>query len=100
MEEKNDNLVRDEKGNIVLKKDGTPRKKGGRPKGSKSVYNFSNAEKTKMAARKAVKRKEDSLKKLSKKLVNGQNQMQLFPLVHLDYYLQKFIRNVKIPLEQ
>ena len=75
MEEKNDNLVRDEKGNIVLKKDGTPRKKGGRPKGSKSVYNFSNAEKTKMAARKAVKRKEDSLKKLSKKLTKTKKSL-------------------------
>ncbi len=75
MEEKNDNLVRDEKGNIVLKKDGTPRKKGGRPKGSKSVYNFSKAEKTKMAARKAVKRKEDSLKKLSKKLTKTKKSL-------------------------
>ena len=38
----NSNLyLTDSKGDYILNKDGTPRKKGGRPKGSKSTYNYS-----------------------------------------------------------
>ena len=43
----------DSEGNFKLKADGTPRKKGGRPKGSKSRgYNYHSQTKAKIAASK------------------------------------------------
>ena len=50
--------LQDSEGQFILKKDGTPKKKGGRPKGSKSRgYNYHSETKTKLAARKAVREK-------------------------------------------
>ena len=40
-----------------LKKDGTPRKRKGRPKGSKSNYNYHSKTKAKMNARRSVSKK-------------------------------------------
>ena len=49
----------DSEGNFVLKKDGTPRKKSGRAKGSKSKgYNYHSETKRKIEARRAVKDKQ------------------------------------------
>jgi len=65
----NSNLyLTDSKGDYILNKDGTPRKKGGRPKGSKSTYNYSTQNKKKIAARQALKRKRNTVEKLEKKL--------------------------------
>ena len=40
----------DSKGDPILNKDGSPRKKGGRPKGSKSNYSYSTSQKKKITA--------------------------------------------------
>ena len=59
-----DDYQKDEAGNFVLKKDGTPRKKTGRPKGSKGRgYHFHSETKAKMAARRSVKARERKLEK-------------------------------------
>jgi len=59
-----DDYQKDEDGNFVLKKDGTPRKKTGRPKGSKGRgYHFHSETKAKMAARRSVKARERKLEK-------------------------------------
>jgi|TARA_R110000824_G_scaffold374502_1_gene565062 hypothetical protein len=63
--------LQDSEGHFVLKKDGTPKKKGGRPKGSKSRgYNFHSATKAKIAARKAVRTKEKKIERTKAKLSN------------------------------
>ena len=58
----------DAKGSPILNKDGSPRKKGGRPKGSKAKYSFSTKEKVKQAARKSLTAKRKTVDKLEKKL--------------------------------
>lgn len=40
-----DRYLQDNDGNFVRKKDGTPRLKAGRPKGSGGSYNISNSQK-------------------------------------------------------
>ena len=65
------NYLTNEDGSFLLKKDGTPRKKGGRPKGQPSRgYNFHSANKAKIAARRSVKKNEKELEKLSKQINN------------------------------
>ena len=58
----------DSKGNPLLNKDGTPRKKSGRPKGSKSAYHFTKQNQKKITARQTLRRKRDTVEKLEKKL--------------------------------
>ena len=58
----------DSEGSFILKRDGTPRKKGGRPVGSKAKYNYSNDQKAKIAARRSVRAKQKAIKKIEKKL--------------------------------
>ena len=59
-----------EDGSFVLKKDGSPRKKTGRPKGSKSRgYNYHSETKAKLKARRSVRTKEKSAEKIRQKLV-------------------------------
>jgi hypothetical protein len=61
----------DADGNFILKLDGTPRKKSGRAKGSKSRgYNYHSKTKAKMAANKEIKRKEKKLKAAQNKIDN------------------------------
>ena len=63
------NYLTNEDGSFVLKKDGTPRKKTGRPKGSKSRgYNFHSETKAKIKARRAVRTKQKSADKLKQRL--------------------------------
>jgi len=63
-EQNPDNYLKDEEGNFVLKKDGTPRKKTGRPAGSKGRgYHFHSETKAKIAARRAVKQKQQKIEK-------------------------------------
>ena len=66
-----ENYLTDEEGNFKLKADGTPRKKGGRPKGSKGRgYNYHSETKAKQAAKRNVKQKEKKLKAAQKKVDN------------------------------
>ena len=65
------NYLTNEDGSFVLKKDGTPRKKGGRPKGQPSRgYNYHSSQKAKIAARRAVKNDQKELEKLTRQLSN------------------------------
>lgn len=66
-----DNYVQDENGEFILKKDGTPRKKTGRPKGSSGRgYNYHSETKAKIQARKTVRKKEKRLAQVRTKLEN------------------------------
>ena len=63
----NSNLyLTDSKGDPILNKDGSPRKKSGRPKGSKSAYHFTKQNQKKITARQALKRKRNTVEKLEK----------------------------------
>ncbi len=68
--EKNpDKYLTDAEGNFVLKKDGTPKLKGGRPKGSKGRgYNYHSETKTKLQARRVVRKKEKNAERTRVKL--------------------------------
>ena len=56
-------------GSFVLKKDGTPRRKGGRPKGSKGKgYNYHSKTKATMQANKSIREKQKKIKKTASKL--------------------------------
>jgi len=66
-----DAYMRDDNGNFILKKDGTPRKKTGRPKGSSGRgYNYHSQTKAKIEARKTVRKKEKRLAQVRTKLEN------------------------------
>jgi len=66
-----DNYLADEEGNFLLKVDGTPRKKGGRPKGSKGRgYNLHSETKAKREAKRSVKDKEKKIKAAQNKIDN------------------------------
>ena len=66
-----DKYLTDEDGNFKLKRDGTPRKKGGRAKGSKGRgYNYHSKTKAKLAAKKKVKEKQKKLTAAQKKIDN------------------------------
>ena len=56
--------LQDNEGNFVLKKDGTPRKKGGRPNASDSA---------KLAAQRTISRKQKNIQKLENKLKNAKH---------------------------
>ena len=63
------NYLTDEDGNFILKKDGTPRKKTGRPKGSKGRgYNYHSETKAKIKARRAIRTKEKKAEQLKQRL--------------------------------
>ena len=66
-----DKYAKDADGNFILKKDGTPRKRTGRAKGSKGRgYNHHSETKAKMKARKDIREKEKQLKKAQSKVNN------------------------------
>ena len=70
-EQNPDNYLADEEGNFLLKVDGTPKKKGGRPKGSKGRgYNLHSETKAKRAAKRSVKDKEKKIKAAQNKIDN------------------------------
>ncbi len=71
-----ENYLTDENNNFVLKKDGTPRKKTGRPKGSKGRgYNYHSETKTKLRAKRAVRSKEKSATRLKQRLDAKRNSL-------------------------
>jgi len=70
-EENPDAYMRDDNGDFIFKKDGTPRKKSGRPKGSSGRgYNYHSETKAKIDARKVVRKKEKRLAQVRTKLEN------------------------------
>ena len=65
-----ENYRTNEDGSFVLKKDGSPRKKTGRPKGSKSRgYNYHSETKAKIKAKRSVRIKEKQAEKMRQRLV-------------------------------
>ena len=66
-----DRYLQDDEGNFVRKKDGTPRLKAGRPKGSGGSYNISSSQKAKYAVHRKIARKKKNIKKLEQKLNNA-----------------------------
>ena len=72
-----DDYLKDEEGNFVLKVDGTPKKRGGRKKGTKSRgYNYTRANQARIAANKAVREKEKLIAKAEAKLKNQKNALK------------------------
>ena len=65
-----------EDGSFVLKKDGTPKKKGGRPKGSSSQYNYHSSTKAKIQARRSVAKQKRDIKSLSNKLESKKSKLK------------------------
>ena len=66
-----DKYLKDDKGDFILKMDGTPRKKSGRAKGSKGkAYNYHSATKAKMASKRIIKEKEKKLQAAHSKITN------------------------------
>ena len=66
-----DKYLVDEENNFILKVDGTPRKKGGREKGSKGRgYTYHSETKAKQSAKRSVKEKEKKLKAAQNKIDN------------------------------
>jgi hypothetical protein len=66
----------DSEGSFILKKDGTPRKKGGRPQGTKSTYRYSDEQKAKMAARRAVSKKKKAIEKIENRLKSKRHNLK------------------------
>lgn len=80
MEEQNqpeDNYLRDSEGNIVLKKDGTPRKKAGRPKGSKSKsYSYHSETKVKHNVRRDITKRKKEIQRVEKNLEQKRRKLK------------------------
>ena len=67
----------DAEGNFLLKKDGTPKKKAGRPKGKPSRgYNHHSETKAKIAARRSLRTKERNLERLQAKVTNAKTAVK------------------------
>ena len=66
----------DSEGSFILKKDGTPRKKGGRPQGTKSNYTYSDEQKAKLAARRAVSKKQKAIQKIENRLKSKRHNLK------------------------
>tara|TARA_Y100000590_G_scaffold435716_1_gene555451 strand:- start:740 stop:2452 length:1713 start_codon:yes stop_codon:yes gene_type:complete len=67
----------DAEGNFLLKKDGTPKKKSGRPKGKPSRgYNYHSETKVKLAARRSLRTKERKLERLQAKVINAKTAVK------------------------
>jgi len=73
-----DAYLRDaESGELLLKADGTPKKKPGRPKGSKGrAYNYHSETKAKLAARRTVKNKEKKLAQVRTQLRKKEESLE------------------------
>lgn len=72
-----ENYATDENGEFVLKKDGTPKKKAGRAKGSKGKgYNYHSETKAKLAAKRTVRDKQKKLKAAQGKVDNYKKSIE------------------------
>jgi hypothetical protein len=65
-----DNYLKDIEGNFVLKKDGTPKKKPGRPTGTTLKNKLITSKAAKTSAKRSVKNKEKNIQKLEMALYN------------------------------
>lgn len=63
-----DSYLRDDDGNFILKKDGTPRKKAGKPKGTTNSYHHHSLTKAKISTRRKISRRQRELEKLERKV--------------------------------
>lgn len=63
-----DNYRKDDDGNFILKKDGTPKKKAGRPLGATSQYNYHSKTKASNKAKRTIRQKEKLIEKTRNKL--------------------------------
>ena len=72
-----DNYVKDDDGNFVLKKDGTPRKKAGRSKGSGGRgYNYHSKTKAKLSASKKIREKKKKIAQARSSIVRHQESLK------------------------
>jgi len=70
-DENPDSYLKDDNGEFILKQDGTPKRKPGRPKGSKGRgYNYHSETKARIKARQEVKGKQKKLAQVRTKLKN------------------------------
>ena len=68
-EETPEDYLQDDKGNFILKKDGTPKKKTGRPKGAKGKgYNYHSETKARLKTNKIIREKQKKIKATQSKL--------------------------------
>ena len=65
-----------EDGSFILKRDGTPRKKAGRPQGSTSQYNYHSSTKAKIQARRSVAKQKKDIKNLTNKLEKKKSRLK------------------------
>ena len=68
-----DNYRKDNDGNFILKKDGTPKKKVGRPIGATSQYNYHSKTKASNQAKRTIRQKEKLITKTRNKLESHKN---------------------------
>ena len=72
-----DNYAKNPDGSFVLKKDGTPRKKTGRPQGSKSRgYNFHSETKAKLNAQRKIREKRKKIAQAQNKIANYKKDLE------------------------
>jgi hypothetical protein len=72
-----DNYVKDDDGNFVLKKDGTPRKKAGRSKGSTGRgYNYHSKTQAKLNASKKIRQKKKKIAQARSSIVRHQESLK------------------------
>ena len=72
-----ENYATDENGEFVLKKDGNPKKKAGRAKGSKGKgYNYHSETKAKLSAKRTVRAKQKKLKAAQGKVDNYKKSIE------------------------
>ena len=75
--EKNPHLyLTDSDGSFVLKKDGTPKKKSGRPKGATSHYYYSRGQKAKQKSRRAIRQKQKAIERVERQLKSKSNSLK------------------------
>ena len=72
-----DKYLTDDNGNFILKKDGTPKLRGGRPKGAKGRgYNYHSQTKAKMTATRVIKEKQKKIAKVESKLYSYKESLK------------------------
>ena len=72
-----ENYATDDSGEFILKKDGTPRKRSGRAKGSKGRgYNYHSATKARIEAQRAVRNKQKRISAVEIKLQNQRKALK------------------------
>src|SRR5210317_659502 len=76
--EKNpENYQTNSDGSFICKKDGTPKRKGGRPKGAKGRgYNYHSETKAKIQARRAIRKTKKEAERTRVKLSNQRDKLK------------------------